>query len=296
MNYTSITFKEEINRLYNNEVLVTSEYRGLNKKVFTTDKYGDCILSARSLLQSRPGLKSAINKTAYFMNILKHQQHNIWKDLKVVSEYSGMNKDMLFEDKFGLISVYPVNLITGHKPNIRSAVDQNLYFKNMLKYIYKGKYDFEITNCSRHNGKSILICEKHGRVKIDNDYIFCGSGCPSCSVIKKSDLLYIVKLSSDNESFYKLGISSKDKSDITIRYRSYKSLGYKIEVIKEVLFKTSDNAKYIELELKRLIRNNLYKPLNWEYETSTECFSLNMFDCVFEYVNNLSYDIVCSHR
>ena len=88
---------------------------------------------------------------------------------------------MLFQTKFGLVSVAPDALLHGHCPNVRSAVDRKDYMRNQLLYLYDNKYDFKILSTNRHVGKCILICPIHGEVEIDNDYVFEGCGCTKCN-------------------------------------------------------------------------------------------------------------------
>ena len=107
-------------------------------------------------------------------------------------------------------------------PNIRSAVDRKNYFKNQLNLLYDNKYDFKITNTSRHGGKSILICPTHGEVIIDNDYIFQGKGCPKCNNITPSTTFYFIKISFKNFSCYKIGISYRTQNGVLRRYTDYR--------------------------------------------------------------------------
>lgn len=63
----------------------------------------------------------------------------------------------------GLVSVNPDNLIHGHIPTIRVAVNRKEYFKNQLLFLYDNKYDFEIDSIDRHKGRVTLICPIHGK-------------------------------------------------------------------------------------------------------------------------------------
>ena len=80
-----------------------------------------------------------------------------------MSEYITAKQKMLFKDRFGIVSVTPDNLIHGHAPNIKSAINRKEYFKNQLLFIYRDKYEFEINSTSRHFGTVTLICKKHGK-------------------------------------------------------------------------------------------------------------------------------------
>ena len=87
---------------------------------------------------------SALNKTEYFMNQLRDIYPNIAGELIPQSEYVNAKTKMLFETRFGIVSISPDALLSGHMPNIRSAINRKEYFKNQLIYLYDNKYDYII--------------------------------------------------------------------------------------------------------------------------------------------------------
>ena len=284
-------FKKKVTEEYNGELKVVSKFKGLNFPVLVEDKYG--ILSipkAGALFRGKPTIKTALNKTEYFMGMLRVEYPEIAKLVTPVSEYETMKKKMLFNTRYGLVSVNPDNLIHGHVPTIRAAVTRNEYFKNQSFLSYDNKYDFIIDSTDRHKGRVTLICPIHGKQSIDSDAIFLGRGCPLCNKFwEKSDTFYLVRLSNEKESFYKLGISYiTDKEEIR-RFREYKTLGYNIEVIYTHTFEDALECKELESKLKQIIRPNLYKPSRWEYESSTETFTNELLPTILE---NIKYDIV----
>lgn len=291
--YNEETFKAKINELYNNEIQIIGHYKGLNSPILSQDKFGIMQCNAKSILESKPGIKAALNKTQYFMNYLKEIHPEIAEQLEPQSEYIAMKTKMLFKNKFGIVSVYPDALIHGHIPNIRSAVNRKEYFKNQLLFIYGDKYDFEITSTDRHNGKVVLICPIHGRQLVDSDGVFLGAGCPKCNRdVAIPNLFYLIRLYNNSESFYKLGISHKLKNGSVSRFKSYIVLGYKIEIIKLIEFKESIDCKEFELKMKQIIKPNLYVPKNWDYDTSTEAFQDSLLETIINQINNIEYDIV----
>ena len=52
-----------------------------------------------------------MNKTEYFMNMLKYKQPNIYDSLEPMSECITTKQKMLFKDRFGIVSVTSDNLI-----------------------------------------------------------------------------------------------------------------------------------------------------------------------------------------
>lgn len=286
MKYTEEEFKKEVELLYNSEFEVISRFKGLTKPILVKDKYGVLEYKrASEILKARPTILRASNKTEYFLNQLREKYPEIYEQLEPQSEYKTAKEKMLFNTKFGIISTTPDHLIQGHAPSIRGSVNRKEYFYNQLKYLYQDfDYDFIVDSTDRHKGRVILICPEHGESSIDSDWIFSGCGCPKCNVgWEKSTTFYLIQLSNENESFYKLGISYRTKDSIR-RYNDYKSLGYSIKEIKTKDFDDFVECIEFETKLKRLIKNNLYAPIKWPYKTSTECFSDNLLEII---INNI---------
>lgn len=291
MKFNEEEFKKEVAKLYNGEIKVVSKFKGLNFPILLEDKYGVLsIPKAGAALRNKPGIKAALNKTEYFMGMLRVEHPEIAQLVTPVSEYKAMKQKMLFNTKYGLVSVNPDNLIHGHIPTIRTAINRKEYFKNQLLFLYDNKYDFEIDSTDRHKGRVTLICPTHGKQSVDSDAIFLGTGCPCCNKFwEKSNTFYLVHLYDKKESFYKLGISYiTNKGDVR-RFREYKALGYNIDVIYTHTFEDALECKEFETKLKRIIRPSLYKPSRWEYENSTETFTDELLPIILE---NIKYDIV----
>lgn len=284
MKYNEEKYKEEVNRLYNGEIEVVGRFKGLDAPILVKDKYGVIQVSLASLvLHGRPGIKTALNKTEYFMNQLKEKQPEIYKLVKPASEYKKAKEKMLFETKYGLISVNPDSLMSGHVPTVRVAVNRKQYMYNQLRILYDYKYDFKIISTDRHSGKCELICPKHGSVLIDNDYIFEGCGCTECNRgAHKSNVLYVFKLTNQYESFYKLGISYFQDNGKLQRLKQYRTLGYQVEIITQIQFDTFVECAEKELKLKSLIKDNLFQPKIWPNEKSTETFSEDLLNLIIK--------------
>ena len=291
MKYNEVSYKEEVAKLYNGEIEIIGKYKGLNYPILVKSTYGLLqIKTARQLLNNFPSINSALNKTEYFMNQLREKYPEIAERISPASEYIKAKDKMLFDTKYGLVSISPDALLAGHYPNIRSSINRKEYFKNQLLFLYDGKYDFEIESSDRHKGRVVLICPIHGRQSVDSDTIFLGTGCPLCNKEwHKTNTFYLIRLFDENESFYKLGISYKlDNGDIR-RFREYRALNYNIEVLYTYTFNDVLECKEFENKLKQIIKPFLYKPSRWEYETSTETFTNDLLPLIKD---NLKYDIV----
>ena len=276
--FTEEQFLEKVKNVRGDEIEVIGRFKGTTKPILFKTKFGICQYpTARQLYDEKitPTIKCALNKTEYFMAMLKDKYPEIAEKLTPQSEYEAMKKKMLFNTKFGLISVNPDALMTGHMPNIRSAVDRKDYFKKQLEYLYEGmNYKFEVESTNRHEGRVKLICPIHGEQWVDTDGIFLGHGCPECNTgWTKSNVFYLVKLFNDNEEFYKLGISYIDVKENIRRFREYKKLGYGIQQIKIIEFEDFIKARDFETQMKRIIKNSIYMPHKWASNNTTECFN-----------------------
>lgn len=101
--------------------------------------------------------------------------------------------------------------------------------------------------------------------------------------MRKSDTLYVIKLTNADESFYKLGISYISlKTNTVRRFKDYEKLGYTVEVILIKTFASYEECFEKELRLKQFIKNNLYQPKLWANSTTTECFQKDLLDLVIE--------------
>ena len=69
-------------------------------------------------------------------------------------------------------------------------------------------------------------------------------------------------MSSEKETFYKLGITYRLKDGSLRRYKDYKTLGYNIEELFSKDFEDFTACIDLETKLKRLIKDFLYTPKN----------------------------------
>ena len=273
--FTEEQFLEKVKNVHGNEIEVIGRFKGTTKPILFKTKFGICQYpTARQLYdgKTRPSIKCALNKTEYFMAMLKDKYPEIAEKLTPQSEYEAMKNKMLFNTQFGLVSISPDALMAGHMPNIRSAVDRKDYFRKQLEFLYEGKnYTFEISSTNRHEGRVKLICPIHGEQWVDTDGIFLGHGCPECNTgWTKSNVFYLVKLFSDNEEFYKLGISYIDSFSRTVkRFQQYKKMKYNIEVLKLIEFEDFVQCREFETKMKRIIKSSIYLPQNWNKEVSS---------------------------
>ena len=168
----------------------------------------------------------------------------------------------------------------------------NEYFIEKAKSIHKDKYDYSLVDYKRTHDKVKIICSEHGVFEQtpSNHYKY---GCKSCGRIiaankskgKTSHFtsegfttiakgrecsFYILKCFNEEETFYKIGITSLD---VQSRYKRQRDMPYNYEIILE----EKGVAEYIwskENEYKRRL-TDLYMPKLKFNGCKTECFKNN---------------------
>src|SRR5690606_29889359 len=176
--------------------------------------------------------------------------------------------------------------------NVKSVINKttkHLKYKAMLiDVLGEEKYDYSKTEYRGMKNKSTVTCKEHGDFEIDwGNSIWKGVGCPKCGnslkglnskdklvdMIRdgKTPTLYLVKLHNDDESFFKIGITTG-----TVEKRMLQIPYYKYEV---VLTKTgtTEYTWSMENELKKICKLFPYTP-NKEFAGKTECFSTGGLD------------------
>ena len=150
--------------------------------------------------------------------------------------------------------------------------------------MHSNKYDYsEIKEYINNSTKYNIICKEHGSfLQRANDHLN-GQGCPECGKrnlvgfrrsnyinINKDRIctLYVIHCFNNEESFYKLGITS---GKINRRYKCLKSIPYNYETI----FNIKGSSQYVwdkEAELKSKL-NSKYIPLIPFGGSLTECYT-----------------------
>lgn len=258
-------FKERLLEVFPDLEVINEE----NKYAVVKNKYGLLRVRKDSLLRgSYPKINSAINKTEYFKNQLLEKFPHSLDNLEILSEVTDSRTALLCKDQFGYVKISPDSLLSGSLPDTKSAVNYKEYLREKLKFIHRQfKYDFEVLN----SDYSYLICPEHGKIKIQNKYLLRGYQCPICKSELGSNIFYLIRLSDDSESFYKVGISRREYKGIC-RYKQYKSDGYSIDPIYEIEFDNSGDSKVLEQRIKEIIKDERYSPKKWKSQVSLESF------------------------
>lgn len=180
-----------------------------------------------------------------------------------------------FTSKYG-IGKTSIKSIIQKGYSIKSAINKTEYFINQCNEKHKNKYKYPNLKYTRSNEKILIECDEHGLfTQLANSHVQ-GSGCPKCTVYDSSSspntgwnettisrfpiekqnsiaYVYIIRLTSDNENFYKIGFSTNP----TKRFHKFKP--YSIEVIKLIKLTMIEAIKY-EKKLLSLHKENKYIP------------------------------------
>lgn len=159
------------------------------------------------------------------------------------------------------------------------------------------KYDYSKVEYKNRNKKVEIKCLKHNFMFKQIPYAHLqGQGCPFCGRerINKSAKenpsgwkfldweksanrskwfdsfkVYIIRCWDEKESFYKIG-----RTFLTTkrRFRSTNVMPYDYEIVKEFVFDNAKECFYKEIELKKINRNNKYRPYK-KFNGFYECFT-----------------------
>ncbi len=154
---------------------------------------------------------------------------------------------------------------------------------------HNNKYNYNETIYINNRSKVIIICPNHGSFFQQPANHINGMGCPKCgyylSGIGKLDeiindqkkmktKLYLIKMTSIDEEFYKVGITSQE-----FKKRFRKADYYSCEVIsfREM---TIIEARNEELKFLEMFKSYKYSPKEY-FQGYTECFSSDIYNVLF---------------
>jgi hypothetical protein len=255
------------------------EFYSKKNKIIVEDSLGIKYNSNKTCLLrgSKPSLESALDKTNAFKIKLKLVQPN----LTVLSDYVNCFNKIIVSCEFGIkYSVTPHRLLLNDKPGFKSTLNKNFYFKTIGSILHNNKYSYALANYTGYSNKVKIICPEHGEfLMTPTSHLVAKCGCRKCSYEshggsmcsvfkyrpKSKTFIYLFKCLSENEEFYKIGLS------INPIKRSYQ-IPYKVEII-AICNSTIEELFILEqyYHKKFKINNMNYTPLKF-FKGWTECF------------------------
>ena len=166
--------------------------------------------------------------------------------------------------------------------NIRSNTED---FIVKATNIHNGLYGYDRVNYINNSTKVNIKCPIHGYFEQSPATHILGQGCNTCAKLLKGwsknhfidacnrnnkglGILYVIRCFNDNESFYKIGITSKS---VKARYASNYHMPYNYE---ELYIIQDEPSIIYDLENKLILQSAIYKyePLIF-FEGKTECIN-----------------------
>lgn len=168
------------------KIEIIEVYKG--GKVLVEDKYGRGLTTIHSLRRGHsPSIKTAINKTEYFLNELSESnKHYINGEFEVLGEYKGVHNKILCRNKYGEALMNVSTLLTGSNVSVKSAVNRRDYQINQFKEVHGDTYEYLDSFYTSDNRKEYynVKCKCGNISPITFDNILLGKGCNKCWVEK----------------------------------------------------------------------------------------------------------------
>ena len=155
--------------------------------------------------------------------------------------------------------------------------------------LHNNKYTYEKVMFEKTKDKVIITCKEHGDFILSVNKHLLGYECPRCAMHGrvqngwstsawekagkasssfKAFSVYVIKCSSDTESFYKIGKTFKC---INERIKKFKEVGYTVEIV-EVYKGTAAEMSTKEKEMHKENKLNKYLPTK-QFCGRQECYS-----------------------
>lgn len=231
------------------------------------------------------GIQSAVNKKDFIIHKMKEK--NI--DLELI-EYNGIKEKCIVKDKNGFTySPTMYDLLAGHPVTIQTCNEKEKLFIFKANTLHKFLYTYSDFIYKNGKQKIEIICKKHSKFYQTCESHLHGSGCKKCkneiSSFSKSTWIenntgkictfYVLRFYNEEESFLKVGVTSKNVNN---RYKNLKN--YKYEKLIEINA-DSETISGIETRVLKKYKSHKYTP-KFKFEGSTECFELIVKEKLYE--------------
>lgn len=234
---------------------------------------------AKRVLSFGHKTQSLINPFKYAKDELKQ----IFPDLRLL-EYNGRKKKCLVQNIDGFkYSPHFSDLLHNHPPSIQTCTDKFGLFCFKANLVHDDFYTYKKFIYKNGKQKITITCPLHGDFKQMVEGHLFGNGCKRCGTVgfskeswmnrlkDKTAMFYILQLSSGDEKFIKVGITSKT---IERRYRYIENYTYKI-----LDFYKGDPSLIYDLEKEFIKKFKKFKHVPKEnLQGHTECFNLKVID------------------
>lgn len=267
--------------------VLLNRYTHNSDHIYLQDKYGVHKMRAKSMLiGNTPTIRSAVDRTEYTINrfIEKHGGRYDYSSF----EYKTAKSDsIIICKKHGKFRRTANDHLNGCGcPKCKGNEFRERVLSNTEEFIEKARpvhndfFSYDKVNYKSAVKKVTITCPLHGDFKqIPNSHLH-GYGCYDCSRLgfKRDELdidkakkikcyLYLIKLSNEDETFYKVGISRRPKK----RFSDLKRHGFNLEKIQMSLSNLL-NSVTMESKVLRKFKSFKYRPVT-DMHGHTECFN-----------------------
>ncbi len=229
-------------------------------------------------LESYSARASAIHKNKFIY--LKKYSKSTSNKKKSVIEYMCKSHGLVIQSAYGHLNGKGCVRCSRELSGQYSVMTtQEFIEKSRMKH--GDRYDYSESVYFRAASKLKIICKKHGVFLQTPNRHTGGSGCKKCSdeaprqgwsrsgfaanCGNRIAKVYLVEMKSDNESFFKIGITCN-----SVKGRFYNS-PYQVKIISHIE-SSPERVFDIEKEMHRKLRGKKHKP-SIPFKGMTECFS-----------------------
>lgn len=246
---------------------------------------------------SRPTIRSALNPQEYFLNKASFIHKNSF-DYSLVQYVNSSTKVKIKCTNNHIFEQTPNDHLSGKTCKLCYHASRQISLAEFItkaNTVHNFSYDYKHITTLQYTDPVVSIdCLFHGVFKQRYDMHLQGQGCPKCAAenngftkhlfskrcLKNNGLgvYYIIRCFNENESFYKVGITS---TSMKRRYNNIKYMPYEYEIVQEIQI-PSEIAWELELFTKRfIVKNNLkYSPSIPFNGSSTECYNFKEINYV----------------
>lgn len=225
------------------------------------------------------GCKFCRSNTEAFIKKAKKVHKGMYAYDKV--QYVHSQQNVIIECPIhGSFEQRPANHLAGKGCGLCGNVNRGLLSRgNTEKFIKKAKlkygelYDYSKTEYITSTLPITVICLEHGAFSITPENHLQGTGCPKCAVhgfnkTKPAYLYYLKITTEDNQILYKIGITNR-----TVNERFQLKDLQKIEIVKQKLYSSGEDAYNWEQKLLKMYQNYKYKGPDILSSGNTELFT-----------------------
>lgn len=279
--------------------------------ILISTPYGDCLVSPSNILHptriKRHSIKTAINKSKYFINLVKEKFPETPYDYSLVDYKHSTAKIKIICPVHGIFDQTPQSHMIGKGcakcARAKTASNNRLKRKEILSrflQVHKNTYDYSLVDFNSSSRNIDIICKKHGKFNQSLYTHLNGRGCPVCGrhsrkktkrkkgifpgwrystweraakVSKNFDSykVYLIKCWNEEtgEEFYKIGRTFKKVSK---RFSSKKDIPYNYKLLNIKEFNDAQECCVFERRAQNIFKKYSYIPKK-PFRGMYECFS-----------------------